>query len=296
MLAGLRSLLLGAKDSWLRRNHRFVVVVAWLVDGLLFLAWFRNNEAAWEYFLTLIEIVGVTILSREVWFAQHIEKIRDSISRRARAVAVPWKRFPAVPTKDTSGAIDYLLGPSPALITRKETLLCHETLLSGPQPGHIESIFSSADSPRTDDEQPFWNGCRPMFDPSSHLQRASDHLPGVTDNRYWPWFSCSELPHPKVLPRCYCGYWLRPSGSHSSRIRVIPRLPFGSHARYSVRQRVRSGELADHFSEKIDTLSPRAMGSHKPTVSTSTYWKVNHRFALRTRRFNSLPFNLAIHY
>jgi hypothetical protein len=91
-LAGLRfplpSKLLGRKDSWRRKHLRLLWIAAWLVAALLFVVCFRESEAVWEYFAAIVEVAGVAILGREVWFAQHMEHWRDSISLKKQAIAV----------------------------------------------------------------------------------------------------------------------------------------------------------------------------------------------------------------
>src|SRR3954468_2092008 len=82
VLAGLRFPILRIKNPWLRQNRQLFLVTIWLLDGIFFFACFRHSELVWEYCATLLEIVGVTLLGREVWFAQRIEEIRDRISRQ----------------------------------------------------------------------------------------------------------------------------------------------------------------------------------------------------------------------
>jgi hypothetical protein len=85
VLAGLRFPLSRIKNSWLRENRQFFLIAIWLLDGIFFFACFRHSEGVSEYCATLLEIVGVTLLGREVWFAQRIEEIRDRISRQPQA-------------------------------------------------------------------------------------------------------------------------------------------------------------------------------------------------------------------
>jgi hypothetical protein len=64
---------------------------------------------------------------------------------------------------------------------------------------------------------------------------------------------------------------------------------FRPHARQSALKHTRAGELADHISEKCDTVLRRFVVGHKSAVVTNTFGKANRRPALRLRRFYLPP-------
>lgn len=82
-IAGLQfPLLPGPRKPWAQEHYKWLLHGMWIAAVAAYIALFHRHEAFWEFAMVLTEIWGVSLLAREVWFAQHMEMIRQRIEEK----------------------------------------------------------------------------------------------------------------------------------------------------------------------------------------------------------------------